>query len=243
MGTVMWQLNDMWPVTSWAAIDGDGRRKPLWYALRHSYAERLLTFQPREGTTVLIAINDSDLPWQDSVQVSRRSTDNQILATHTVTIDASPRSVVTLPLPTTITEAGDPRGEALFARSSHHKASWFFAEDVDGSLPQHKVDVDMRKTRGGYRLTVTARTVIRDLAILADRIAPDAEVDDMLITLLPEEQASFIVRTAAVVAESTFTDPFILRSANQLVNPPPVGRKRQRRAYDQIADRAGQAAP
>ena len=33
-GRVVWQLNDCWPVTSWAAVDGDGRRKPLWYALR-----------------------------------------------------------------------------------------------------------------------------------------------------------------------------------------------------------------
>ena len=45
----MWQLNDCWPVTSWAAVDGDGRRKPLWYALRRSYRDRLLTIQPRDG--------------------------------------------------------------------------------------------------------------------------------------------------------------------------------------------------
>ena len=29
-GTVLWQLNDCWSVTSWAALDGAGRRKPLW---------------------------------------------------------------------------------------------------------------------------------------------------------------------------------------------------------------------
>ena len=37
-GSIVWQLNDCWPVTSWAAVDGDGRRKPLWYALRRAYA-------------------------------------------------------------------------------------------------------------------------------------------------------------------------------------------------------------
>ena len=47
MGAVVWQLNDCWPVTSWAAVDGDGRRKPLWYAMRDAYAPRLLTVQPR----------------------------------------------------------------------------------------------------------------------------------------------------------------------------------------------------
>ena len=49
MGAIVWQLNDCWPVTSWAAVDGDGRRKPLWYALRRAYADRLLTVQPRDG--------------------------------------------------------------------------------------------------------------------------------------------------------------------------------------------------
>ena len=33
-GTVVWQLNDNWPVVSWAAVDSHGIRKPLWYALR-----------------------------------------------------------------------------------------------------------------------------------------------------------------------------------------------------------------
>ncbi len=47
MGTIVWQLNDCWPVTSWAAVDGFGRRKPLWHALRRANAPRLLTLVPR----------------------------------------------------------------------------------------------------------------------------------------------------------------------------------------------------
>jgi beta-mannosidase len=40
VGAIVWQLNDCWPVVSWAAVDGAGRRKPLWYALRAAYADR-----------------------------------------------------------------------------------------------------------------------------------------------------------------------------------------------------------
>jgi beta-mannosidase len=34
MGSIYWQINDCWPVTSWASVDGYGRPKPLWYATR-----------------------------------------------------------------------------------------------------------------------------------------------------------------------------------------------------------------
>lgn len=32
-GTLVWQLNDDWPVISWAAVDYDGHRKPLCFSL------------------------------------------------------------------------------------------------------------------------------------------------------------------------------------------------------------------
>ena len=48
-GAIVWQLNDNWPVVSWAAVDYAGIRKPLWHALKRVYADRLLTFQPRLG--------------------------------------------------------------------------------------------------------------------------------------------------------------------------------------------------
>ena len=49
MGSIIWQLNDCWPVVSWAVIDGDGHAKPAWFALRDVNADHLLTFQPREA--------------------------------------------------------------------------------------------------------------------------------------------------------------------------------------------------
>ena len=79
-GTIVWQLNDCWPVTSWAAIDGDGRRKPLWYAMRAAFAPRLLSIQPRDGRLHLSVVNDTSTIWSGTVRLSRRRFDGTVLA-------------------------------------------------------------------------------------------------------------------------------------------------------------------
>lgn len=45
MGTVVWQLNDIWPVASWASIDYFGRWKALHYAQKRMFAPVLLSCQ------------------------------------------------------------------------------------------------------------------------------------------------------------------------------------------------------
>lgn len=217
MGAVIWQLNDCWPVTSWAAIDGDGRRKPVWYAVRRSFRDRLLTIQPRDDSLALIAVNDTDDQWREVVQVSRCAFDGTVLATAVVTVGVPPRGTVTEALGDEITVADDPAAQFILADSSTTRAYWPFVEDVAAALPPAELDVDVARGDGGYDVTVVARTFVRDLALLADRVAPDAEVDDMLVTLLPGERVRFHVTTEADLDPAALTDAIVLRSANQLV--------------------------
>jgi beta-mannosidase len=45
MGTVVWQLDDIWPVASWAGIDYFGRWKALQYAEKRMFAPLLLSLE------------------------------------------------------------------------------------------------------------------------------------------------------------------------------------------------------
>ena len=37
MGSLLWQLNDCWPVTSWSIIDYYGKPKAAWYAVKNAF--------------------------------------------------------------------------------------------------------------------------------------------------------------------------------------------------------------
>ncbi|GAA4163150.1 glycoside hydrolase family 2 protein [Phytohabitans flavus] len=219
MGTVMWQLNDCWPVTSWAAVDGDGRRKPLWYALRRAYADRLLTLQPRDGDLVLVAVNDGAEPWQAPASLTRLAISGEPRAKTAVELNVPPRSAVTLPLPGDLTGSEDPRRELLLAESDGQRAWWFFAEDKDIAYPAPEYEATAEPVPDGWRVTVHAGTILRDLALFPDRLDPSASVDELLVTLLPGESATFAVTGASTLDGPALTSRPVLRCVNDVSAP------------------------
>lgn len=60
MGTLYWQLNDVWPVASWASIDYHGRWKALQYMARHFFAPVLVSGleDPGKGTVEVNVTSD-----------------------------------------------------------------------------------------------------------------------------------------------------------------------------------------
>jgi beta-mannosidase len=214
MGSVMWQLNDCWPVTSWSTVDGDGRRKPLWYALRRAYADRLLTIQPAQDGLTLVAVNDGAQPWYAETSVTRLSLDGQPKAKSTAHIEVTPGSAVTVPLPADVVNAEDPRSELLVAEAAGERAWWFFAEDRDMAYPPAEYDARVEPSPSGHLVTVTAGTILRDLTLYPDRLDPSSTVDDALVTLLPGESATFTVHTSAALDATSLTTPPVLRCVN-----------------------------
>jgi beta-mannosidase len=217
-GMVVWQLNDCWPVTSWAMVDGSGVRKPVWHAVRHAFAGRLITIQPRDHRLALVLDNDTDEPWQGRIQLQRKTFDGVERAVSVVTIDVPPRDTHTLPLAAALTWEVSPRDEVLVATEGEHRALWFFGEDRDLHLTNAWARASAERTSDGYAVTVTAATLQRDVTMLADKVDPNAVVDEGMVTLLPGESTSFRVRSAADVDPAQFLEPRVLRTTNQLVD-------------------------
>ncbi|MEU8253522.1 glycoside hydrolase family 2 protein [Micromonospora inaquosa] len=217
-GTIVWQLNDCWPVTSWSAVDGDGRRKPLWYALRHAYADRLLTVQPRDGGLALVAVNETAEAWAAPAAVTRFTLTGEPRAKTSVDLDVPAYSSVVLALPADLTRPDEGRRELLVAEAGDtaERALWFFAEDRDVDWPAAAWDATVEPVDGGQRVRVTARTVLRDLTLFPDRLDPAASADKALVTLLPGESTTFTVQADAPLDDRALTTRPVLRCVNDI---------------------------
>ncbi|BCM70088.1 hypothetical protein EASAB2608_05422 [Streptomyces sp. EAS-AB2608] len=202
-GTVVWQLNDCWPVTSWAAIDGDGRLKPLYHELRRVYADRLLTLQPGAGGLVLAAVNQSAEPWRTTVTLRRTGADGTTVGEAALDVTADPRAVARIAVPEglvpdersakefLVADAWEPARPAGAGSGGGLRALHFPVPDKDFAYPRPRFDVTLEPVPGpGDRvdIVVSARTLVRDLLLQPDRLGPAAACDSGPQTLLPGER-------------------------------------------------------
>ena len=220
MGAVLWQLNDCWPVTSWAAVDGDGRHKPLFHAIRHAFADRLLTIQPRsdaEAGLAAVVVNDDDRPWSGDLVMRRVDFDGTELEEAKVAVQVAARGTATVDLPETVALPRDPAREVVVAHLAGARATWYFVEPRDSGLGAAELEVAVSPTDDGAHVHVTALNLVRDLALAADRVHPEAVVDRMLVDLLPGEGVTFHVRMPTGADPALLEDPKVLWTLNDLV--------------------------
>ncbi|MFC7376451.1 glycoside hydrolase family 2 protein [Brachybacterium sp. GCM10030267] len=235
-GTIVWQLNDCWPVTSWAAVDGDGRRKLLWYALRDLYAPVLLTIQPGQQGPAISLGNDTDQALTGRLRLRRQDYEGTVLAEDSLDVRVEARSAATLPVPALLASPGDAAREVLVvefdssseepdgsataagaAPSAPVRTVHFFAEDRDSALADGAFTASAATTEDGVAITVRATGTVRDLCVLADKVDPAADVDRQLTTLLPGESAVVRVRTNSTADPQAFLAEDVLLTANDLV--------------------------
>jgi beta-mannosidase len=101
------------------------------------------------------------------------------------------------------------------------RAWWFgsFDREIPFAAPAVSVQCQPdRKDPHRYRVTATADTLIRELCLFPDRLAPDARVDRQLVNLLPGEQVTFTVNCSKQLDTAAFCRPEVLRTVSGLVS-------------------------
>jgi beta-mannosidase len=91
-GALYWQLNDCWPVTSWAGIDYAGRWKALQYAARRFYAPVALSIEDKGSRMSIFVANDYPECWHGTLNWSLETLDGEKVQTGIEAVTAQPLS-------------------------------------------------------------------------------------------------------------------------------------------------------
>jgi beta-mannosidase len=89
-GTLYWQLNDTWPVCSWASLDHGGNWKLLHHMAARFYAPVMVTAVPKDGGIELRAVNDRAEAVTITVTANAAAMDGSTRALGKATVTVSP---------------------------------------------------------------------------------------------------------------------------------------------------------
>lgn len=165
-GTLIWQLNDCWPVQSWAVLDSEANFKAAAYELRRLHEDVMLSIErDNEKLSVWVA-NDSYYGFEDLVTLTAYHLQTgEVLRTWSdaVEVSANERKIVVradlsgLPVPDTI----------VVATATELTSTWqLVAEPKNARLPEPSPIIISVAEDGVLRIKTTSPVV--DLMITSE---------------------------------------------------------------------------
>ncbi len=98
MGTLYWQINDIWPVASWSSLDYGGQWKVMQYMARRFYLPVNVVAVPNSANTeiALKAINDTGTSVAVSLEVNAVTVDGKSRVVFSGSADVGPDAALTV---------------------------------------------------------------------------------------------------------------------------------------------------
>ena len=181
LGTLYWQLNDNWPVCSWASLDYGGKWKLLHYAAKKFYAPVLVSaFQRKEGQLEVWVTNDQRTPVRGTVVAEVRNFSGKLIRRYRLPARVAAGSAKLIKKWNVADLSADPANAFLQVTFNGATNTHFFTEYKRCELAQPRVRIQVGK---GYR--VTLRTDKPAFFISLNATGIPGEFTDNCLTLLP----------------------------------------------------------
>ena len=218
MGTLYWQLNDLWPVASWSSLEYGGKWKHLHYHAKRFFAPVAVVAKPsKDGEAVEFwALNDTAEAVEAAVSGRLLAVaDGAELGADSVTLRLAPDSATCLKSIARAEFGDDLEGKfaalelraTVGGREVAHRNDWFF--EPFRQMPVAKAKVGMKVD--GFKVTLT--TDRPAFFVWANAKGVRGEFDDNSFTLLPGEP-----KTIVFTPKDAATTPEAFRKALSLTH-------------------------
>lgn len=211
MGAIIWQLNDIWPVASWASIDYYGRWKALHYAAKRFFAPVMISAEEEGELSQNPKINEyHPAPLEKSFRLNvcnetlRDVTGEVVWALRTPDGAIVRQNQQTLTIPAMSAKWLDKVDCADASLTGHYVSFAFVVDDVAVSegtcifcAPKHFEFVDPRLTveTRGDTLVVTSRAYAKQVWLESEDA--DLLLDDNAFDMNPGTKVVRVLRGSA----------------------------------------------
>jgi beta-mannosidase len=166
MGTLIWQLNDTWPVCSWASLDHGGGWKLLHHMAKEFYQPVFVSAVPVAGQVELRAVNDTGSPVVLTVTAHAAAMDGTTRELGKATVTVGDRAELALTVAV-------PEGEILaytWAADGHQGGDHFAPKPYKSyDLQPAFVSYDAKKVGQSYEITLKTDALALFVALESDQ--------------------------------------------------------------------------
>jgi beta-mannosidase len=207
MGSLYWQLNDCWPVASWASIDYYGRWKALHYYARRFYDEVLISPFLHDDKLDVYVVSDKLQPFSGKIHMRLLDFSGSVLFEQTKDAQiAAQSSAIYLSVDKAALAAkGDPRRSFLVfelevAGTKVSRNLVFFDVMHNLELPvAPAIETTISKATEGYTVTLQAAKLARSVYISFGDL--NVQSSDDYLDLLPAEPVTIRLKTSATLEQ------------------------------------------
>ena len=205
MGSLYWQLNDCWPVASWASIDYYGRWKALHYYARRFYDDVLISPFSHDDKVDVYVVSDKLQPLSGTIHMRLLDFSGKVLLDQNkdVQIPAQSQSIYFTVDKAVLAAKADPRKSFLvfdleLAGKKVSRNLVFF--DVTHNLDlqaKPRIETTLGKAGEDYTVTLQSPQLARSVYLSFGDL--NVQVSDNYFDLLPGEPATIRLRSSATL--------------------------------------------
>lgn len=188
MGTLYWQLNDCWPVTSWSAIDYNHKPKAFYYETKRAYSDIIISIHPERNQYDVFIVSDKLKDEKTILEIDIKNMKGDILfhKRDSVVVKAN-SSQIYCSLPANEMKKHDQSEIYLSCELKKltgkfiTNTNYCFVKPKELQLQEPKLKIEFSKEH--QSLSVSSQVFVKDLYLYSDD--PSVEFDDNFIDLEP----------------------------------------------------------
>ena len=188
MGTLFWQLNDCWPVTSWSSIDYYGNRKASYYTVKQKYEPLMISVINENDSIKTYIVNDLDEQINATLEFLILKTDGEVLEKRKLPIILKPLSSILYSVvpKVSLLNNEDPENCILhisLQQNEHLLAENYFNFVSPKSLVLEFPEFEISFDEITQKITISSNVYAKSVYLYTD--SGEIKLDDNFFDLLP----------------------------------------------------------